>query len=204
MTKQLSLLIVMCCLTTVMTAMNFQCALTASTAKIKVLIINSVDELKILNSTGDSLSGTANANSQSTGLGWLFPRERPAFEFNYHCSGDTAYLLTPQAHKPKTIGIIFYSERIETTIKIPNHIEVIVKKAENIKIEGVFQKLDIQAALEIHVANLDKNKIQHISCTASKILQVNGNVKKEIYDLAGNGKIVYKLKAKKIVVTIKN
>ena len=136
---------------------------------------------------------------------WGFKSEksRPEFEITVIQSSDTLYVSTPGLFSYRSVGINTYSEKIESTIRIPSSVKIIVDQAKEVEIDPGFAFLDIKKARSVDMNDLEKDRIRSLCCISNKWLTVNGKLRGDSYEFEGLGGESYHLNANRIALNIK-
>ncbi|MBI3134464.1 MAG: hypothetical protein HYZ14_07270 [Bacteroidetes bacterium] len=183
-------------------ASDYQCNFSQPLDNFRVLVIESSGELSIIPNQGTAIEATSNAACHGTVKGWQFPASRPVFEFIHYVSGDTLHLVTPQGYSPAVLGFSNYTEQISSTLSVPENMTVIVKKANVVSVNGIFENLSVVAARQVSLSVISKEMVQSLTCIAQDQLVIDQQSTRGRYELHGTGKAVYQLQADKIVLTL--
>jgi hypothetical protein len=102
------------------------------------------------------------------------------------------------------IGIKTYTEHIETNIELPAHLNLIIREANTIHMEGTFWSAQILNSRVAYVIISDKNDVQSLRCQAEESLELNGANKSSDFEYSGSGDCNLLVRSNEIHLTIED
>ncbi len=135
-------------------------------------------------------------------LGWQSPSKRPDFEITDRQSADTVYVTAPPKFTPNSIGFSNYSETTNNIILLPADKKIIIRDADNLKVEGRCKWMDVNQAGSVSVS-LEEFFIKELSCIAQKSLIINDSALSKAFVLKSSGSDTLYIKASHININLK-
>jgi hypothetical protein len=171
--------------------------------QVRVVVLHLDGQARITPVSGNQLWIESNLTTKGDVWGIKREKSRPAFEINGMLSSDTLYVSTPELFNYSSVGINTYSEKIESSIRIPGSVKVIIIHANKVEIEPGFTCLDIKNAKSVDMNDLTRDRIKSLCCVSKKDLTVNGKLRGDSYEFEGLGRESYYLNANDINLNIK-
>ena len=171
--------------------------------RVSVVVLDLDGQVRITPTSGSQIEVVSNLSAKGDVWGLKSEKNRPVFETTGTLSSDTLYVKTPTPFSYTSVGINTYSEKIETSIKIPKSLIIIIPNANEIEIESGFASLNLRSAESVELIDLDKDQIKTLCCICNEDLFVNGKPRGDSFEFQGMGVESYYLKAKRIGLNIK-
>ena len=171
--------------------------------KVRVVVLHLDGLARITPVSGNQLRIESNLTTKGDVWGFKREKSRPAFETTSILSSDTLFVSTPRLFSHSSVGINTYSEKIESSIKIPGSVKIIINHANEVEIDPGFTSLIIKKAKSVDMNDLARDKIKSLCCVSNKNLTVNGKLRGDSYEFEGVGRESYYLSANSIDLSIK-
>jgi hypothetical protein len=170
---------------------------------VNVVVLDLDGHAKVTPIAGSQIHAVSTLTTKGKVWGLKSEKTRSNFETTGILSSDTLYVTTPKLFSYTSVGINTYSEKIETSIKIPMSAKIIISNANEIKIESGFASLNLRSAESVELVNLEKDQIHTLSCRSNSDLIINDTPKGSSFEFQGLGMEYYYLKAKRMELNFK-
>ncbi len=186
---------------TVLNAQQKQAEYSKSLTDVRVIVLNLTGNSTLVFSGSNMMKFNSFLFPKGNVWGWHYPAERPEFEITGRQSGDTVFISSPSKFIPNTIGISNYSETMNNIIILPDDKKIIIRVADNLKVEGHCGWLDVNQAHTVSIS-LEEYFIRELSCIAQKSLKINDEALSKSFILKSSGTDTLHIKAADINISL--
>lgn len=201
MKKAMLSIIILIPLVTILNAQQKQAEYSKSLSDINVIVLNLSGNSTVVFSGSSMMKINSFLYPKGNVWGWHYPAERPEFQISGRQSGDTVFISSPARFIPNIIGISNYSETMNNIVILPDDRKIIVREADNLKIEGHCKWLDVNQAHAVS-ASIEEYFIRELSCVALKSLKINDAVLSKALILKSSGTDTLYIKAAEINISL--